>query len=162
MSIDKIRHFRHNRRTGKVIETLAQKQKRETEFLQKLDALADKVLSGQTSGSVTDDEIKEIERNAPEVVEMVNALMYVAERIPTAAPTVPENDGSVIVQHHSGKRLKYKDGKIEEIGESAPVELPVTVLNPPTDTKDALLPPELPQETTDIAELVRKKTYRTR
>lgn len=70
--------------------------------------------------------------NCDSVVEM---LLNVMERLPEDLP----NDESetiddlmnqlrnptqppVIVQHHTGKRLEFKDGVITEIGESAPIE----------------------------------------
>lgn len=98
--IKKIRDYRGNR-TKKIVETLAEKQRRHDDFLRKLDEAADRVLSGKVKNAPTEDELKEMRRQKPEVGEVLDALFDVADRIndlpvsPKVAPVAvphPEND----------------------------------------------------------------------
>lgn len=163
--IKRVKNFNRSRRTAKIIDTLAAKQKRETALLLELDRLADKVLSGKAAPAPTADELQEMKRTKPEVFDLVDSLLYVAEKVGNLPPVPPgqEYDGSVVVQKMDGSRVKcHPDGTMEILSGSsanAPVIAP-DVENDATQPNDALQPPALPADLSSIAELVRSKNYR--
>jgi hypothetical protein len=82
MSKKTVDNYKRTRRTGKIIETLEQKQKRHDDFLRRLDEAADRVLSGRSTVTApTEDELKEMRRQKPEVGEVLDALFDVADKL---------------------------------------------------------------------------------
>lgn len=168
--IKRVKNFNRSRRTGKVIETLEARQKRETAFLLELERLADKVLakrlSGEPSNVPTANELAEMKRTKPEVFEMLDALDYVAEKVGNLppVPTGEEYDGSTIIQKMDGSRIKYNlDGSQEILNDSAPAATSQLIGEADTVQKpenSELLPPEMPAEVADIASIVRAKNFR--
>ena len=82
--IKKIKNFRQLRQK-KVIETLEQKQKRHDDFLNRLDEIADKVLSKRLSGEPatvpTETELAEMRRDKPEIFDVCESLFTVADKM---------------------------------------------------------------------------------
>ena len=81
--VKKLKNYHRSRRTGKIIETLEQKQKRHDAFLRLLDEKADEVLAGKHKNkpTPTDDELLEMRREKPEVGEVLDLIFEVAEKM---------------------------------------------------------------------------------
>jgi hypothetical protein len=86
--IKKVRAFGKHRRTAKIKETLADKQRREDAFINRLDEIADEILSKRLSGQPlvvpTDAELNTLAIQNPETAEMLAMLFDVADKMKNA------------------------------------------------------------------------------
>jgi hypothetical protein len=83
--IKKVRDYSKSRRTQKIKETFAEKQKREDAFLNRLDEIADEILSKRLSGQPlvvpSDAELVKMRFHKPEIFELTDSLFRVADKM---------------------------------------------------------------------------------
>lgn len=80
-----VQNFRHNRRTGKAIETIADREKRYNNMLNLLDQKADEILAKRgtknTAPAPSQSELDELARQNPETAEMLEKLFEIADKM---------------------------------------------------------------------------------